>query len=134
MKNLFLAALVALAACGGSDLPRKPQISSDRAALGFGSDVGEAVFVGTTRTETLQVKNGGQDVLTLQAPKISGTNADLFTAVLDKTSVESGKKAFVQVTYKPGSVGKHSATMDLLSNAENAPTLTIKLAAEAAKP
>ena len=128
MRTIFaLAAAAALWGCHGSDVAQKPRIQPDRTELGFGSEYGDAVFVGTRPQETLQLKNGGQDDLAVASVAVQGANGAVFTAVLDKQRVKSGETAFVAVTYAPTASGSHSAQLVIASNAENSPSLTIGL-------
>lgn len=132
MRTVFaVLAAVTLAGCGGTDLPQKPLIQPDRVQLNFGSDFNNAVYVDTEPQETVQLKNGGQELLTIASVTITGTDAGLFTAALTGQSVESLKKAFLTITYKPKAAGKHSAKAVIVSNSSENPTLEIPLNATA---
>lgn len=131
-----LAISACLVACGGdTTLPAKPQIQTDMTQLTFGGDFGNAVYVGTQKTNTLQVMNGGTETLHISDVTITGTNKELFgTPLWVLHDIESTKVAVIQVTYTPkAATGKNAdtATLVITSNAENKPTLSIPLSAKA---
>lgn len=133
LTTLFVTSTLALG-CAGEEMPEKPQIEPDRTALQFGQEVGNAVYVGTSPSETLQLRNTGLETLQIANVTVSGPNADRFTAEIDKKSVESLQRAFVQVVFNPTQAGDHTATLEITSNAENSPSLKIALSAKAVNP
>lgn len=133
LTMLFVTSTLALG-CAGEEMPEKPQIEPDRTKLQFGQEVGEAVYVGTRPVETLQLRNGGLEKLEIANVLISGPNTAQFKAEIDKKSVESLQKAFVQVIYEPTQAGTHTATLEITSNAENTPALKVELSAKAVNP
>ncbi len=138
MRTLF-ALLVAAAlfpACGGNTtLPQQPLIQPDRRELNYGADFGNAVLVGTSVAETLQLKNGGKDPLEISSVTVTGDNPGLFTFKLSlggpPASVESLKILFIEVIYSPKAVGKHKAKLVIVSNSSTDAELTIPLNATA---
>lgn len=133
LKPVVLAVATLFLACG-EDIPQKPQIEPDRTEIQFGGEFADAVWVGTTVRETLQLKNGGAEILEISEVAVSGTDAALFGAKIDTKSVDTEQKAFVELSYAPDAVGKHSAVLTVTSNAENTPKLEIKLSATAVAP
>ncbi len=142
MKKTWMALSLLVAGClGDPKLPQKPQIEPDRTEIAFGGDFttgADAVWVNTVQTETLQLRNGGTDALSITAMSLSGANAGLFTVAINPDadaggvgtlpkSVASRERAFAQVTYAPKAAGKHEATLTITSNAENSPTLVVPL-------
>lgn len=139
MKRLSLpASALALAmfvGCGGNevvDLPQKPQIQPDVTALNFGMPI-NSVCVGARQPQSIQLKNGGKDDLSIDLIEITGTNANLFTFEADSLhstrpiKVASGTAVVVTVYYAPTSRGQHSAQLEITSNAENHPKLTVSM-------
>ena len=122
------AALVALSACGSSSLPDKPQVRVDKTELDWGSlwpdagGLGQAVFVGSQPTDTVSFQNQGNQDLTVSAANITGKDSALFSASFTTTPVKSGKWGSVQVVFSPVEEGAFSATLEIVSNAENSPT------------
>ncbi|HEY3451699.1 MAG TPA: choice-of-anchor D domain-containing protein [Myxococcales bacterium] len=136
MRTLLCAlAAVALAACGGpttSDLPEDPLIQPDRIELNFGADFGNAVYVDSSLSDTIQLQNGGKQQLTISKVELSGPDAAFFSVTgQPKTAVESTKSTFVQVTYAPTEPGSHKATLTITSNSKTNGTLTITMAPSA---
>ncbi len=143
----LLAACVLLAGCSpaegpdagpdagtgdvGAALPLKPLIQPDRLQVDFGGDFGNAVYVGTQPQEVVQLKNVGQELLTLSNVSLTGPEAGLFTAGVNTASIESLRKAFLTVTYQPTAAGKHSAKVVITSNSSENATLEIPVTATA---
>jgi hypothetical protein len=112
--------------------PQSPQILPDRTALGFGSEFGEGVYIGTGVTETLQVLNGGQQALAISGTTLGGPNAGAF--VIDQSSytgpIAAGDRAFFRVLLNDTSdAGTLTATLTIASNAQNTPSLAVTLKA-----
>ena len=133
LKPILIAASALLLACG-EEIAENPQLQPDRTEIRFGGEFSEAVWVGTVKRETLQLKNEGAATLAISEVAVSGADAALFTAQIDTKSIDSQQKAFVAVDYAPTAAGKHQATLTITSNAENGPVLEIPLSATAVAP
>jgi hypothetical protein len=143
MKSLPLLAsalaLAMLAGCpSGTDLPQKPQIEPDVTELNFGAPF-YGVCVGAEQPGTVQLRNGGKEDLVISKVEITGTNAGLFSLYSPKPdvpqfpmTVTSETSGFVTLIYAPTARGKHSARLEITSNAENQPKLTIPMSPIAA--
>jgi hypothetical protein len=111
--------------------PQEPQIETDRSIIGFGEEFGDAVYVSTTPVETLQVWNRGQDDLIVSGITITGAAPAVFSYTTSAPSslltIHGGQVGFVQVSFAPTSAGTSSATMHLVSNAQNQPSLQVSL-------
>jgi len=119
-------AILALQACSsGPSLPQKPQIKFDRSSLGFGQEFGTGTFVGTSVPESLQITNGGQDPLTISSVTLTGDDTSVYTIVsggaMPAGPVKSNDMTFVQILFAPTAVKLYTATLNIVSNAENEP-------------
>jgi len=112
-------------------LPADPWITADRPALRFGAEFGTGVYVGTSVSETLQVRNFGQAPLVLSDITASGPDVALFT--IDRsalgTPIATGHSASIPVLYQPLGAGGASASLVITSNGANVPSLTVDLVA-----
>ncbi len=120
-------AILALSACSpGTDLPVKPQLKLDRDSLGFGQEFGSGTYVGTMPMQNLKISNGGQQALTLTSAELSGPDAAAFTkSGPGSNTLKSGEDTFIQFVFAPTQARLYSATLTIVSNAENAPSKTV---------
>lgn len=130
LNPILMAASVLLFACG-EGLPENPQLQPDRTEVRFGGEFAEAVWVGTVKRETLQLKNEGAATLAISDVSVAGADAALFSVKIDTRSIGAEQKAFVELDYAPTAPGTHAAELTITSNAENSPTLKIPLKATA---
>ncbi|QSQ10665.1 hypothetical protein [Myxococcus landrumensis] len=118
-----------LAACGESpeDLPKAPQLISDRDEMGFDTEHNSGTYVGTTGFNSVQVSNQGED--TLEVTNVSYSGPNVFTlkisqdgterAVGEAFQVASKKRFFVQVSFRPTEAKTYQGTLTIRSNAAN---------------
>src|SRR5262249_34927489 len=80
-----------------------PQIAPDRAALHFGLEFGNGVYVGTTITETVAIWNLGASPLTLSSITVTGPDAARFAADQSALGAPIGALdvGFVRVSHTP---------------------------------
>lgn len=116
-----LVLMLALVACGSEDeLPNAPQLVTDVVELRFGQDVGELTYVGARTYNTLSVKNGGLEALTLTAVNKSGDGAFTFSLPAEDVlplTLGARQQTFVEVVFAPTQVGTFTGTLTLVSNA-----------------
>ena len=147
MRNVpwVLAMALLTSGCSGGGTAT---IGTDRTALGFGQEFGNAVLLGTKPAETLQILDNGMDDLTLDSVTVvSGTDVDggaltdtaAFTvSAPSKTTIHGGDDgAAVQIVFDStaaGHVGHFGAVLEIKSNASNAPTLHIPMTVDIVTP
>jgi hypothetical protein len=124
---------------GVAQLPAQPQAVLDRTALGFGREFGEGVFVGTTVTETVQLRNAGMAPLIVSSFSLSGDSCFSLvntTLVVSGTglsnTIGSGSVGLIGVSYRPTMAPSScNGVITINSNAANAPVLTVSVSASA---
>ena len=134
---LAVAALifVALIGCGKTSYPDKPQITPDRAEIGFGQEFGSGTYIGTKPTESLYLENGGLQNLEITSVTKSGGDTGAFTVNgPTETTVKGLGKAFVQVVFAPPAVKCYATWLTIESNAENTPRLVIPVSGRGVDP
>lgn len=104
-------------------------IVTDRTRLDFGAELGQGAFVGTSITETLQVRNRGAVPLDLTLATVTGAGFRLTQSSWDGgvVSVTNTRPAFFQVRFTPTDAGVSTGELVILSTATNAPRLVIPL-------
>ncbi len=134
LRPLIVApVVVALLACEAEPLPEKPQLIVNRESIGFGAEFGDATYVGTKPQESLQIENGGLNLLVLQQPQLVGDAA--FTLEGPETLEIKGKKStFLRIVFAPTQAKDYKATLVILSNAENAPFKEIPITGRGIQP
>ncbi|MBS2024254.1 MAG: hypothetical protein JST92_17775 [Deltaproteobacteria bacterium] len=123
---LGLVVLAAGLACGNNHAvsTSHSQIRADPQTLSFGEHAG-----GTASTLPVTLHNDGTLVLTIASVSIAGDTRHAFSIGAAPTQVAIGGSAIVEVTYTaPASEGADGATLDISSDADNAPALSISLA------
>lgn len=113
--------LVALAGCGKESMPDKPQLLLDRASIGFGQEFGSGTYIGTEPQESLLIENGGLQNLEISSVTIAGA-AEFRITPPPKKTLKGKEHTFVQIFFKPTQVKAYSATLTIVSNAENTPS------------
>lgn len=133
-----------LAACGDSaeELPKAPQLISDRDEMGFDTEHNSGTYVGTTGFNSLQVSNQGQDTLEVSNVTLSGPSVFTMKVSQDGTDrspgdafqVASKKRFFVQVSFRPAEAKNYQGTLTIRSNAANAAEKVIVLNGKGIQP
>ena len=116
--------IVCLWGCGKPTLPDHPQLHLDRDSIGFGQEFGSATFIGTRPQESLLLENGGLEPLVISSVTLTGDSA--FTLDGPTSNEVKGKDhTFLRVIFAPTQSKTYSGTLNILSNAENAPQKTV---------
>jgi hypothetical protein len=130
---LACTVFLALLACGKETLPQKPQLFTDRNSLGFGLEFNSGTYIGSAPPQSLLIENQGLDTLHLQSVSISGDAA--FTMDQPpKTELKGKEHTFLRVVFTPTEVKSYSATITIISDAENLPTKTIAVTGRGIQP
>src|SRR5262245_16409560 len=96
VASLFLA----LGCTGRDSMPQKPQLFVDRDTIGFGTEFGNATYVGTSPQESLLIKNMGLDNLVISSVDKSGDA--VFTLEGPLSNELKGKEStFIRVFFTP---------------------------------
>jgi hypothetical protein len=123
----------ALAGCGNeAEVPKEPQLFTDRDEMAFNREFGSGTFVGQVGYNSLVFENRGEG--TLQVTDITLSGPSQFKLVLPEgftpgTPLELAtfKRAFVQVEFRPTDDVEYRGTLTLKSNAANTPEKVITL-------
>lgn len=125
LKTLwFPIILLALAGCGGEDeipLEKGPFLFADRTKLLFDTEFGSGTFVGTSTFNTLMIENRGDKPLELTAVTRTGASQFIVTPPEGLTAstpvvLESRKRAYVQVQFKPSEAKAYTGSLTIKSN------------------
>ncbi|NTX15386.1 hypothetical protein HUA76_31920 [Myxococcus sp. CA056] len=123
-----------LAACGESaeELPKTPQLVSDRDEMAFDREFNAGTFVGTSGFNSVMVTNMGEDTLeitdiTLNAPSVFTMKVSNDYTAGTPLQVPSLKHVFIEVTFKPREAQVYQGTITIKSNAANLPEKVIAL-------
>jgi hypothetical protein len=123
----------ALAGCGNeTEIPKEPTLFTDRDEMAFNREFGSGTFVGQTGFNSLVLENRGEGTLqitgiTVSAPaQFKVTLPEGFTAETP-LALETYKRAFVQVEFKPTDNVEYKGTLTIKSNAANAAEKVITL-------
>ena len=132
-----LLPLVFLAAfgCGRSDPPRNPQIIVNRDTVDFGTGAGLGTYVGTYRSDSLDIKNGGIEDMVVSGISIDGDSG--FTYITSQPlpyTVRGLQHLFVTFYFAPSTARAYSATATIASTASNAPTMAVGLRGQGVAP
>lgn len=129
-----LSILVVLSACRNSPtVPLNPQIKTNRNSVGFGSEQGFGVFVGTSVQDSLDIQNTGTHDLVISSVSVTGDNAFTYQGP-QPMQVAGLQHSAVSFYFRPPASGTYSATFTINSNAENASVKTITLAGTGVNP
>ncbi len=121
--------LLALLACSESGIRKlEPELSAAISSLDF-----EEVVVGTQRTGTLTLSNEGGGTLTIEDRALDGS-ADFVLAEALPDTVEPYNSFTVSVRYAPDAIGPDDATLTLLTDDPDNPSLTLDLSGEGVEP
>lgn len=136
LRTLWLPIiLLAVAGCGEGEeikLEKGPYLQVDRESLGFGLEFGSGTFIGTTGFNSLYLENRGDQPL--EITKVSKTGDGVFTLRLPTELAEgqtlvlqSLKRAFIEVQFKPSDEKLYRGVLSIESNAGNSATTQIPL-------
>lgn len=134
LRPLWLSIIfLALAACGNEDGPsEQPELYVDRDSIGFGQEFGTGAYVNQEIPESLYIENKG--LQTLEITGVTKSGASQFTMTLPEeltkgqpVRLEYGKRAFIQLTFKPTEAKKYEGKILIKSNAANAPEKEIAI-------
>ncbi|MFY2556502.1 hypothetical protein ACN469_02565 [Corallococcus terminator] len=123
-----------LAACGESaeELPKAPQLITDRDEMSFDREFNSGTFVGASGFNSVQVTNQGEDTLNvtdivLNAPSVFTMKVSNDYTAGTPLPVTSKKRFFIEVTFKPREAQAYQGTITIKSNAANLPEKVIAL-------
>lgn len=123
----------ALAGCGNeAEIPTTPQLFTDRDEMAFNREFGSGTFVGQVGYNSLFLENRGEG--TLQITDITLSAPSQFKLVLPEgfvpgtpLALETFKRAFVTVEFRPTDNVEYRGTLTIQSNAANAADKVITL-------
>ncbi|QSQ19900.1 hypothetical protein JY651_32065 [Pyxidicoccus parkwayensis] len=123
----------ALAGCGNeTEIPKEPTLFTDRDEMAFNREFGSGTYVGQTGYNSLVFENRGEG--TLQVTDITMSAPSQFKLVLPEgftpgtpLSLETYKRAFVTVEFRPTDNVAYTGTLTIKSNAANSPEKVITL-------
>jgi len=95
----------------------KPLVELSPTVLSLGD-----VVLGSSKIDSVKVKNPGLADLSVSAIAVSGADAALFTVTPATLSVPASDSAYVKVTYAPTAAGADTASLQLTHNADGSPT------------
>lgn len=120
----FAACGKAPVVCDGETLTTNAQACSDRTSLGFAREFNSGTFIGTKPIDTIAIRNGGAQDLTITSANLSGDSA--FTLVTEPAelpaTIKANKAFYLQVTFAPTAAKLYTGKIVVESNAENGAT------------
>ncbi len=127
--------LLAIGSCSRSDPPRNPQIVLNRDTVDFGTSSGLGTYVGTYRSDSLDIKNGGIQDMVVNSISISGDSGFTYTTSQPLPYTVPGlQHLFVTFYFAPAAAGAYSATATIVSTASNEPSKTVNLRGQGVAP
>ncbi len=127
--------LLAVAGCSRSDPPRNPQIILNRDTVDFGSLSGQGTYIGTSRSDSLDIRNGGSQDMLVNSISISGDSGFTYTTSQPLPYTVAGlQHLFVTFYFAPSAARTYSATATIASNASNAPSQLLSLRGQGVNP
>jgi hypothetical protein len=139
LKTLwFPIILLALASCGEGDeieLQKGPFLFNDRTALQFDTEFGSGTYVGASTFNTLMIENRGDEPLEITEVIKTGPSEFIVTppeglAPGSPVRLESLKRAYVQVQFKPSQAKDYTGKLTIKSNSKDAAEKEISLVAK----
>ena len=123
----------ALAGCGNeTEIPKEPTLFTDRDEMSFNREFESGTFINTTGYNSLVFENRGEG--TLQVTDITMSAPSQFKLVLPEgftpgtpLTLETYKRAFVTVEFRPTAAVEYRGTLTIKSNAANTPEKVINL-------
>ncbi len=136
-RAILVVIFVALVGCEKRP-PQKPQLVLDRDSIGDGGVDFGAWFLTTKPQESLMIKNGGVETLSLTSVTKTGDSAFTIRGTNDDgsfpTEVKGLDRTYVQIIFTPTAVKTYSATITIVSNAENTPNRVVSVVGRGAAP
>jgi len=127
--------LFAICACSRADPPRNPQIVLNRDTVDFGSSAGLGTYVGTSRSDSLDIKNGGIQDMVVNSISVSGDSAFTYTTSQPLPYTVPGlQHLFVTFYFAPTAAKMYSGSATIVSTASNAPSKTVSLSGQGVAP
>ncbi len=121
LRALLASAIVfTLVACGPPPLPQKPQLITDRDSVGF------LTYLGTQPQESLLLQNEGLETLRITGVTIAGDTAFTLEGP-NKLEIKGRDHGFLRIFFAPKEARSYSASITLVSNAENFPQKVVTL-------
>lgn len=120
-------------------MPTKPQLIVDRESLGFGQEFGSGVYIGTTKTDSIQLMNGGLEDLKIESAVYSADPSFVAEGPL-KLTLKGKETTFIRVTFTPTAEKVYTGSILIVSNADtnatnkSAPMKTIGISGRGIKP
>jgi hypothetical protein len=115
-------------ACDPDYLTPKPQFCADRDSIGFAQEFGSGTLIGTHPDQTIMVRNGGLENLTVESAAVTGDPEFKFTySPALPASVPGNQNFFVRIEFTPALAKRYQAKLTLKTNAENFPTKEINI-------
>lgn len=133
-----LVIFVALLGCGNPDeAPEGPLLSLDREAMTFGGDFGNAVYVGTSKQESLILQNRGKTPLEIQ--EVTRTSDPEFTlhlpeGVAGAFTIPPRSHAFLTVFFAPREAKSYSGRITIRSNSTDGAEKVVQLSGTGVAP
>jgi hypothetical protein len=115
--------------CAPDVLLDKAQSCPDHIAMQFGLEVRSGTRIGTAPIESVAIRNGGLEDLTISSVSVLGDSAfTVMTAPGMLPAAIKGKKNFiVTVAFAPTQAKLYTGSLSIVSNAQNTPTQVIQL-------
>ena len=110
------------------DPPKTPQVAVDRTPVAFAP-----AFVNTKPQESLAISNDGLADLTLTSVALSGDSVFTLEGPLE-TTLGYKKRTFVRLVFAPTSAKEFNATLTIVSNAANSPSLQVPVSGKGVAP
>lgn len=108
----------------------QPVLELDLSSLDFGH-----VVVGTAARATLTLRNAGNAPLYIEDALLDGTtSADFSSLELDRTEIDRGEEAALSVRYAPDAVAMDFGRVELHTNEEARPIVTLDLSGMGVEP
>ncbi|MBS1149917.1 MAG: putative lipoprotein [Myxococcaceae bacterium] len=120
-------------------MPQKPQLIVDRESLGFGQEFGSGVYIGTMKTDSIQIQNGGLEDLKIESAAYTGDQAFVPEGPL-KLTLKGKETTFIRVLFTPTAEKVYNGSILIVSNAEtnattkSSPMKTIGISGRGFKP
>ena len=98
-------------------MPQKPQLIVDRESLGFGQEFGSGVYIGTMKTDSIQIQNGGLSDLKIESAAYTGDQAFVAEGPL-KLTLKGKETTFIRIIFTPTAEKVYTGSILIVSNAE----------------
>jgi hypothetical protein len=133
--TLLPTILLAIFGCSRSDPPRNPQIVVNRETVDFGMSAGLGTYVGTSRSDSLDIKNGGIQDMVVNSISISGDSNFTYTTSQPLPYTVPGlQHLFVTFYFAPTAARVYSASATIVSTAANNPSKSVSLSGQGVAP